>query len=76
MKNWRVVRVQRDGTLYVCEDPTYWTKKGAQAAATHLNVTFGAFVQLANALQGHNYFPTHVDKIPMLEKALDLAREK
>lgn len=74
MKNWRVVRVQQDGTLYVCEDPTYWTKKGAQEAATHLNCTFGAFINMANTMLGHNFFATSVDKIPLIQQALARAK--
>lgn len=74
MKNWRIVRVTNKGTLYVAEMP-FWTKKGAQEAANHLNDTFGALVKAVNDATGHNFFVTHVDKIPLLELALAQARE-
>jgi hypothetical protein len=74
MKNWRVVRVQKDGTLYVLEETTFWTKKGAQEAATHLNCTFGALVNLASTMLGHNFFVAHISKIDMLHRALELAK--
>lgn len=73
MKKWRVVRVNRQGTLDV-SDVGYWTKNGAQEAANHLNKTFGAMEALANALVGHNYWVTTIDKITMLDTAL--RREK
>ncbi len=73
MRKWRVVRVTKEGTLYVAEQQ-YWTKNGAQAAATHLNLTFGTLEAMANALIGHNFFATSTDKIPMLEQALEMAR--
>lgn len=73
MKKWRVARVQKDMTLFVAEQG-YWTKSGAQAAATHLNTTFGGLAQFAGALLGHNYFATSTDKIPAVERALEMAR--
>lgn len=75
MRSWRVVRVAKDGTLFVAEQP-YWTKGGAQAAATHLNNTFGAIEQMSNALLGHNFFVAPVHKIPLLEQALETARKE
>lgn len=75
MKNWRVVRVTPKYALYVMETG-YWTKKGAQQAANHLNGTFGAIQAFENVMLGHNFFVAPVSKIPALEKALELAREK
>lgn len=74
MRQWRVVRVQRDMTLYVAEQ-AYWTKNGAQAAATHLNLTFGNLTS-GNVLLGHNFFAVSAGKIPVVEDALARAREK
>ena len=75
MRKWRVARVLVTGTLHVMEQE-FWTKKGAQETATHLNLTFGAFEALGNALLGHNYFVTSTDKIPALEAALELAKQE
>lgn len=75
MKNWRVVRVNKGGTLDVAE-MGFWTKKGAQEAATHLNTTFGSMAAMVNALVGHNYFATHASKIPALVAALARAKEE
>lgn len=75
MRNWRVVRVRKDGHLHVAEQQ-FWTKKGAQATATHLNTTFGALVNFAGAMLGHNFFATSVDRIPMIEQALENARKE
>ena len=75
MKNWRIVRVTPKRTLFVVNEPTFWTKKGAQEAANHLNNTFGALIKAVNDATGHNFFVTHVDKIPLLDQALAQARE-
>lgn len=67
------MRVQRDGTLYVLDNP-FWTKKGAQETANHLNQTFGALTQMGNTLGGHNYWVTTTAKIPMIQRALEVAK--
>lgn len=72
LRNWRVVRVQKDGTLYVA-DMEFWTRAGAQAAATHLNTTFGSMGALANALNGHNYWAAHKDKLEAIRRVLLIA---
>lgn len=72
LRNWRVVRVQRDGTLFVA-DMEFWSKSGAQAAATHLNTTFGAIQAMAAVLHGHNYWPAHKDKLEAIRRVLAVA---
>jgi hypothetical protein len=73
VKNWRVVRVLPEGTLYVL-DTAFWTKNGAQAAATDMNNTFGAMVKVANSLNGHNYWVTRADRIPKIQEAMEIAK--
>ena len=72
LRNWCVVRVQKDGTLYVA-DMEFWTKKGAQAAATHLNTTFGVLETIGNVLHGHNYWAAHKDKLEAIRRVLATA---
>lgn len=75
MRKWRVVRVTPKGTLYVAEQQ-FWSRKGAQAAATHLNTTFGGILNILNQAMGHNFFAAHADKISMMEQALEESRKK
>ena len=75
MRKWRVARIKKDGVLHVTERE-FWTKSGAQAAATHLNLTFGALEAFAASMHGHNYFATNTDKIPLITAELDKRREE